>query len=87
MMQDLRAKTKIVMIVVALAFVGLMVFDWGMDITGRSSNLATGEIGSVRKVVVSSGCAKIVAIGPRGIAASEGAGLVARDVALIAALT
>lgn len=47
MMQDLRAKTKIVMIIVALAFVGLMVFDWGMDITGRSSNLATGEIGRV----------------------------------------
>lgn len=47
MMQDLRAKTKIVMIVVALAFVGLMVFEWGMDITGRSSTLGTGEIGEV----------------------------------------
>jgi len=37
--------------------------------------------------VASLGCARIVAIGPRGIAATKGAGLVAKDVALIAALT
>src|SRR5688572_21054698 len=47
MMQDLREKTKIVMIVVALSFVGLMVFDWGMDISGRSVGLQTGELGRV----------------------------------------
>jgi peptidyl-prolyl cis-trans isomerase D len=47
MMQDLRNKTKIVMIVVALAFVGLMVFDWGMDITGRRSATGSGELGRV----------------------------------------
>lgn len=46
MMQDLREKTKIVMIVVALAFVGLMVFEWGMDISGQSSGQAS-ELGVV----------------------------------------
>lgn len=34
------------MLVTAFAFVGLMVFQWGMDITGRSG-LSIGEIGSV----------------------------------------
>lgn len=47
MMQDLRQKTKIIMIIVALAFVGLMVFEWGMDISGRSAGLQTGELGRV----------------------------------------
>lgn len=47
MMQDLREKTKIVMIVVAVAFVGLMVFEWGMDISGQSVAEQTGEIGRV----------------------------------------
>jgi peptidyl-prolyl cis-trans isomerase D len=47
MMQDLRQKTKIVMIVVALAFVGLMVFEWGMDMSGQSAAMQTGEIGRV----------------------------------------
>jgi peptidyl-prolyl cis-trans isomerase D len=47
MMQDLREKTKIIMIVVALAFVGLMVFEWGMDISGTSVGAQTGELGRV----------------------------------------
>ncbi|HEX6926064.1 MAG TPA: peptidylprolyl isomerase [Longimicrobiaceae bacterium] len=47
MMQDLREKTKIIMIIVALAFVGLMVFEWGMDISGRSAGMQTGELGRV----------------------------------------
>jgi peptidyl-prolyl cis-trans isomerase D len=47
MMRDLREKTKIIMIVVALAFVGLMVFEWGMDISGMSVAEQTGEIGRV----------------------------------------
>jgi peptidyl-prolyl cis-trans isomerase D len=47
MMQDLREKTKIIMIVVALAFVGLMVFEWGMDISGTSVGQQTGELGRV----------------------------------------
>lgn len=48
MMQQLRAKTKWIMLVTAAAFVGLMVFEWGMDLSGRSSmQLQGGEIGRV----------------------------------------
>lgn len=47
MMRDLREKTKIVMLIVALAFVGLMVFEWGMDISGSSIASQTGELGRV----------------------------------------
>ncbi|HEV2130653.1 MAG TPA: peptidylprolyl isomerase, partial [Longimicrobiaceae bacterium] len=47
MMQDLRNKTKWIMIIVALSFVGLMVFEWGMDISGQSSAAQTGELGRV----------------------------------------
>jgi peptidyl-prolyl cis-trans isomerase D len=47
MMQDLREKTKIIMIVVAVAFVALMVFEWGMDISGQSAAVQTGELGRV----------------------------------------
>ncbi len=37
MMQQLRESTKVIMVIVAVAFVGLMVFEWGMDLSGRSS--------------------------------------------------
>ncbi len=48
MLRSMRQNTKIIMLVVALAFVGLMVFQWGMDISGRSGNpQAGGEIGRV----------------------------------------
>ncbi|MED5200064.1 MAG: SurA N-terminal domain-containing protein, partial [Gemmatimonadota bacterium] len=46
MMRQMRENTKWIMLVTALAFVGLMVFQWGMDITGQSG-LSIGEIGSV----------------------------------------
>ena len=46
MMRQMRENTKWIMMVTAMAFVGLMVFQWGMDITGRSG-LSIGEIGSV----------------------------------------
>lgn len=46
MMQQLRNSTKWIMILVAIAFVGLMVFEWGADISGRTSG-GTGEIGRV----------------------------------------
>jgi peptidyl-prolyl cis-trans isomerase D len=42
----MRENTKWIMLITATAFVGLMVFQWGMDITGRSG-LSIGEIGSV----------------------------------------
>ncbi|MDR0787625.1 MAG: peptidylprolyl isomerase [Gemmatimonadota bacterium] len=47
MMRELREKTKWVMVIVALTFVGLMVFQWGMDISGRSAVGRTGELGRV----------------------------------------
>jgi len=53
MMRDLREKTKFVMIIVALAFVGLMVFEWGMDISGTTVAEQTGELGRVNGEPVS----------------------------------
>ncbi len=52
MMRQMRENTKWIMLVTAMAFVGLMVFQWGMDITGRSG-LSIGEIGSVNGTPVS----------------------------------
>ena len=52
MMRQMRENTKWIMLITAMAFVGLMVFQWGMDITG-SSGLSVGEIGSVNGVPVS----------------------------------
>ena len=52
MMSQMRAHTKWIMLITAFAFVGLMVFQWGMDITGRTG-LSIGEIGSVNGVAVS----------------------------------
>jgi peptidyl-prolyl cis-trans isomerase D len=46
MMRQMREATKPIMLLAALAFLGLMVFEWGMDITGRSSG-GLGEIGRV----------------------------------------
>lgn len=46
MMRQMREATKPIMLFTALAFVALMVFEWGMDATGRSSG-SVGQIGSV----------------------------------------
>jgi peptidyl-prolyl cis-trans isomerase D len=46
MMRQMRELTKPIMVLAALAFLGLMVFQWGMDITGRTSG-GLGEIGRV----------------------------------------
>ncbi|MDA0313524.1 MAG: peptidylprolyl isomerase, partial [Gemmatimonadetes bacterium] len=46
MMRQMREATKPIMLLAAVAFVGLMVFEWGMDITGQSSG-GLGEIGRV----------------------------------------
>ena len=46
MMRQMREATKPIMIFTAGAFIALMVFEWGMDITGRSSG-GLGEIGTV----------------------------------------
>ena len=48
MMRQMRDNVKWIMALTAVTFVGLMVFGWGMDITGRSGAQATGgEIGRV----------------------------------------
>jgi len=46
MMRTMRENTKWIMLITALAFVALMVFEWGMDASGRSG-LGVGQIGSV----------------------------------------
>jgi len=46
MMRQMRENTKWIMLVTAVAFVALMVFEWGMDITGRTSG-GLGELGRV----------------------------------------
>ncbi|MFI5280563.1 MAG: SurA N-terminal domain-containing protein [Gemmatimonadales bacterium] len=46
MLSTMREKTKIVMVVLAVAFVGWLVFGVGMDITGRGNNQAR-TVGSV----------------------------------------
>jgi parvulin-like peptidyl-prolyl isomerase len=46
MMRQMRQATKPIMLFTAAAFVALMVFQWGMDITGRGGG-GMGEIGSV----------------------------------------
>ncbi|MGH7448962.1 MAG: SurA N-terminal domain-containing protein, partial [Longimicrobiales bacterium] len=43
----MRENTKWIMLITALAFVALMVFEWGMDMTGRSSSPVAGDIGRV----------------------------------------
>jgi peptidyl-prolyl cis-trans isomerase D len=48
LMGKFRDNMKWIMLVTAITFVGLMVFGWGMDITGRSSaSAAGGELGRV----------------------------------------
>ena len=52
MMRQMRENTKWIMLVTAFAFVALMVFEWGMDATGRSA-VGVGEIGRVNGTPVS----------------------------------
>ena len=48
MMQQMRENTKWIMLITALAFVALMVFEWGMDMSGQSAAAMTGgELGHV----------------------------------------
>lgn len=46
MMRTMRQNTKWIMLATALAFVALMVFEWGADMSGRGMG-GVGEIGSV----------------------------------------
>ncbi|MEE9155712.1 MAG: peptidyl-prolyl cis-trans isomerase [Gemmatimonadota bacterium] len=53
MMRAMRANTKWIMLIVVLAFAGLMVFQWGMDVSGGSSPAAIGEVGRVNGTKIS----------------------------------
>ena len=46
MMRTMRERSKWIMLAAALAFLALMVFEWGMDATGRSGG-AAGSLGRV----------------------------------------
>jgi peptidyl-prolyl cis-trans isomerase D len=52
MMRQMRENTKWIMLVTAIAFVALMVFEWGMDITGQTGG-GVGELGRVNGTPVS----------------------------------
>jgi peptidyl-prolyl cis-trans isomerase D len=53
MMRQMRENTKWIMLITALAFVGLMIFQWGMDLSGRSATDTTGgDIGRVNGEVI-----------------------------------
>lgn len=52
MMQQMRENTKIIMIVVAVAFVGWMAFEGYMEVSGRSAGVQTGALGRVNGVNV-----------------------------------
>jgi peptidyl-prolyl cis-trans isomerase D len=53
MMRQMRENTKWIMLIVAVAFVGLMVFEWGMDLSGRSGAQASGgELGRVNGDII-----------------------------------
>jgi peptidyl-prolyl cis-trans isomerase D len=56
MMQQMRENTKWIMLITALAFVGLMVFEWGMDMSGQSANALTGgQLGTVNGSTITYG--------------------------------
>lgn len=47
-MRTMREQTKWIMLLTAIAFVMLMVFEWGMDLSGRSSaEITGGELGRI----------------------------------------
>jgi len=47
MLRTMREKTKIIMLILAVAFVGWLVFDVGMGITGRGKGQSSRDLGSV----------------------------------------
>jgi parvulin-like peptidyl-prolyl isomerase len=54
MMRQMRDNTKWIMLITALAFAALMLFEWGMDATGRSgAQMTGGEVGRVNSTTVS----------------------------------
>jgi len=47
MLRTMREKTKIIMLILAVAFVGWLVFDVGMGVTGRGQGATSRDLGSV----------------------------------------
>lgn len=52
MLKQLRMNTKIIMLIVVVFFIGMIVFDWGMDISGRRRGIQAGIIGEVNGVKI-----------------------------------
>ena len=50
-MQNMRENTKKVLIILVVAFVGMIIFDWGMDLTGMKTR--QGVIGKVNGTEIS----------------------------------
>ncbi len=51
LMRQMRQNTKIIMLITAAAFVALMVFEWGMDMSGQSSGGDLGRVGGTTVTV------------------------------------
>ena len=47
MLKTLRSNTKWIMITVSFCFIGMIIFAWGMDITGQRSGMSAGIIGRI----------------------------------------
>ena len=53
MLRTMREKTKIIMLILAVAFVGWLVFDVGMGVSGRNQGPQTQNLGSVNGSAIS----------------------------------
>ena len=47
MLRTMREKTKIIMLILAVAFVGWLIFDVGMGVTGRNQGASSRDVGAV----------------------------------------
>ena len=47
MLRTMREKTKIIMLILAVAFVGWLIFDVGMGVTGRGQGQSSRDLGQV----------------------------------------
>jgi len=52
MLKKMRTNTKWIMIIVILGFVGMIVFQWGMNIGSRRQDIQTGIVGKVNDVEI-----------------------------------
>lgn len=52
MLKQMRTNTKLIMIIVIIGFVGMIVFQWGMDIGDRRQGVQAGVIGKINDVEI-----------------------------------